>query len=77
MQEFLSSIFGSVYLSGGDGEAEALVTGGLPVEQALCLPVSSEELLQAPTQFSQVTLSSALLHCSQCIDLYAMHSYTV
>ncbi|KAF2362321.1 Rab-GTPase-TBC domain [Trinorchestia longiramus] len=59
-KEYQSSIFGSVYLSGGDGGNSATVTGALPLQQALCLPVAPDELLAStssslyPPENSQV-----------------------
>uniref|UniRef100_A0A2P2I4W6 TBC1 domain family member 23 n=1 Tax=Hirondellea gigas TaxID=1518452 RepID=A0A2P2I4W6_9CRUS len=60
-REYLSSIFGSVYLSGGSNDDSSnQVTGGLPVQQALCLPVAADELLQStaiaqyPPEHSQI-----------------------
>ncbi|KAA0199528.1 hypothetical protein HAZT_HAZT007197 [Hyalella azteca] len=60
VQEYQNSIFGSVYLSGGDGGDGGHVTGALPLAQALCLPVAPEELLAStssamyPPESSQV-----------------------
>lgn len=86
-KEYQSSIFGSVYLSGGEGSNSALVTGALPLEQALCLPVAPEELLAStspslfPPQPSQVIMPCVHFENLCCIqenyepEVFAYFSY--